>query len=115
MNIIRATVLGYCMGVRRAMETAEECLTKYADKQVYTFGPLIHNKQALLPLEEKGLKILTENDIANIKIVEDAFEKYYNKDYYKKSINYILDNTPNYFNFFYEFGKEKEIGNGFMA
>lgn len=63
MNIIRATVLGYCMGVRRAMETAEECLTKYEDKQVFTFGPLIHNKQALLPLEEKGLKILTENDI----------------------------------------------------
>ena len=63
MNILRAKVLGYCMGVRRAMETAEECLSKYNDKKVYTFGPLIHNKEALLPLEEKGLGILEENDI----------------------------------------------------
>ena len=63
MKIFRATVLGYCMGVRRAMEAAEEALEKYIDKKIFTFGPLIHNKQALLPLEEKGLGILEENDI----------------------------------------------------
>ena len=66
MKIIRANVLGYCMGVRRAMETAEECLLKYDNKQVFTFGPLIHNKQALLPLEKKGLKILEEKDINSL-------------------------------------------------
>lgn len=66
MKIFRATVLGYCMGVRRAMEAAEEALEKYIDKKIFTFGPLIHNKQALLPLEEKGLGILEENDIENL-------------------------------------------------
>ena len=63
MDILRAKVLGYCMGVRRAMETAEECLSKYNDKKVFTFGPLIHNKEALLPLEKKGLGIIEEKDI----------------------------------------------------
>ena len=53
---------------------------------------------------------LSEKDINNIKIVEDSFEKYYNKDYYKNSINYILDNTENFFEFFYNFGLEKELG-----
>lgn len=66
MNILRAKVLGYCMGVRRAMETAEECLSKYNDKKVFTFGPLIHNKEALLPLEKKGLGIIEEKDIESI-------------------------------------------------
>ena len=66
MDILRAKVLGYCMGVRRAMETAEECLSKYKDKKVFTFGPLIHNKEALLPLEKKGLGIIEEKDIESI-------------------------------------------------
>ena len=66
MNVLRAKVLGYCMGVRRAMETAEECLSKYNDKKVFTFGPLIHNKEALLPLEKKGLGIIEEKDIESI-------------------------------------------------
>lgn len=66
MDILRAKVLGYCMGVRRAMETAEECLSKYNDKKVFTFGPLIHNKEALLPLEKKGLGIIEEKDIESI-------------------------------------------------
>ena len=66
MKIFRATVLGYCMGVRRAMEAAEEALEKYIDKKIFTFGPLIHKKEALLPLEEKGLGILEENDSENL-------------------------------------------------
>ena len=54
---------------------------------------------------------LSNQDIQKIKIVEDTFEKYYNKEYYKNSINYILDNTENFYNFFYHFGLEEEIGN----
>lgn len=65
-KIIKADVLGYCMGVRRAMETAEVCLDQNQNTQIYTFGPLIHNKIALLPLEQKGLQILTEDTIPQI-------------------------------------------------
>lgn len=78
----------------------------YEEKDKYRY---IFNKHA--PYDIIKNDFLSETDINNIKIVEDAFEKYYNKDYYKKSINYILDNTSNFFDFFYNFGLEKELGN----
>ncbi len=56
--VIRAQVLGYCMGVRRAVETALNTLNKYPNHSVYTLGPLIHNKDAIEMLKSKGLEIL---------------------------------------------------------
>ena len=46
-------------------------------------------------------------DIKNIHILEDAFERYYNSTYYKVSINYILDNIDNPFDFFFELGNKE--------
>ena len=63
-SVIRASVLGYCMGVRRAVEIAEKCLETYKENPVYSFGPLIHNRSALAALEEKGLKLLESVDDA---------------------------------------------------
>ena len=48
---------------------------------------------------------LTKEEINIIHIAEDAFERFYNKDYYKTSINYVLDHLDNAFNFFLELGK----------
>lgn len=59
MTVILADVLGYCMGVRRAVESAINSINK--DNDVYTLGPLIHNRTALNSLEKKGLKVLDEN------------------------------------------------------
>lgn len=61
-EIIRASVLGYCMGVRRAVEIAVKCLETYKGHPVYSFGPLIHNRSALAALEEKGLLLLENVD-----------------------------------------------------
>lgn len=61
MEVLFADVLGYCMGVRRAVELAEHALDEHRDTNVYTLGPLIHNKTALSVLAEKGLKVLDEN------------------------------------------------------
>ena len=47
MIVKRAEVLGYCMGVRRAVEAAERAVHEHPDKKVYTLGPLIHNNSAL--------------------------------------------------------------------
>ncbi len=66
MKIIRASVLGFCFGVRRAVELAERALAENPDKTVYSLGPLIHNENALRALEEKGLHILEESDIAEL-------------------------------------------------
>ena len=62
MIVVRAEVLGYCMGVRRAVEAASDALEKNTGKKVYTLGPLIHNQTALAVLAEKGLFILHEDD-----------------------------------------------------
>jgi 4-hydroxy-3-methylbut-2-en-1-yl diphosphate reductase len=62
MIVVRAEVLGYCMGVRRAVEAASDALAKNTGKKVYTLGPLIHNQTALTALSEKGLCILNEDD-----------------------------------------------------
>ena len=66
MTVILADVLGYCMGVRRAVESAISSIDKAND--VYTLGPLIHNKTALNSLEKKGLKVLNENKAEYAKI-----------------------------------------------
>ncbi|MDR1596711.1 MAG: 4-hydroxy-3-methylbut-2-enyl diphosphate reductase [Treponema sp.] len=58
MIVIRAKVLGFCMGVRRAMDMADAALSREAP--VYAVGPLIHNSQAMEGLKERGLRILDE-------------------------------------------------------
>jgi 4-hydroxy-3-methylbut-2-enyl diphosphate reductase len=84
MNVIRAKVLGFCMGVRRAVDIAS-CLcnasgaeAEYAaghpaqlpaehpaqlpaaGRRVFTLGPLIHNPQALEDLRRRGISVLDE-------------------------------------------------------
>ena len=63
MKVILADVLGYCMGVRRAIDGAYKSLEENPDKKVYSLGPLIHNQTALDSLSEKGLKVLREPSI----------------------------------------------------
>lgn len=60
MKIIRASVLGFCFGVRRAVELAEKALSENKDKSVYSLGPLIHNENALQALSDKGLIAVDE-------------------------------------------------------
>lgn len=55
MKIILAEHLGTCFGVKKALEAAE----RFADSNmnVYTLGPLIHNKQVVERLGKKKLKV----------------------------------------------------------
>ncbi len=64
--IVRAKTIGYCMGVRRAVESAYMALNAFPEKNVWTLGPLIHNKRTLDSLEEKGVKILEETELGNL-------------------------------------------------
>ena len=66
MKIIRASVLGFCFGVRRAVELAEKALAENTDKTVYSLGPLIHNENALKALGEKGLVTVDEERVGEI-------------------------------------------------
>jgi 4-hydroxy-3-methylbut-2-enyl diphosphate reductase len=61
MKVIRAEVLGYCMGVRRAMDMVAAELRNAGEKRVYTMGPLIHNPQAMEGLRRAGAEVLEED------------------------------------------------------
>lgn len=62
MKVIVAENCGFCHGVRNAISIAEEILAK--DKNVYSLGPIIHNKDEVERLAKAGLKTL--NDIEQI-------------------------------------------------
>ncbi len=66
MKIILADMLGYCMGVRRAVEIAADSLKNCGSKKVYSFGPLIHNRIALENLAKKGLSVLKDEEISSV-------------------------------------------------
>ena len=67
MKIIRAEKMGFCAGVRHAVTTADTALQQNSCGQVYSFGPLIHNPLALKKFENRGLKILSEEQISSLK------------------------------------------------
>ncbi len=67
MKVIRADVLGFCGGVRRAVKAAEEALEQNTDGRVYTLGPLIHNPVALNELARRGLRILVPSAFDSLK------------------------------------------------
>ena len=62
MTVIRAKVLGFCMGVRRAVALAFEEARKAAKNgvPVYTFGPLIHNPKTLDDLKKLGIQSIDD-------------------------------------------------------
>ena len=65
MKVIRAKVLGFCFGVRRAVELAEQALEEN-NGTVYSLGPLIHNESALADLQSRGLCTVEEKDLQTI-------------------------------------------------
>lgn len=66
MEVIKADVLGFCFGVRRAVELCEKALDEANGLPVYSLGPLIHNESVLKALGDKGLNIADENSIDSI-------------------------------------------------
>jgi 4-hydroxy-3-methylbut-2-enyl diphosphate reductase len=62
MIVKRAKVLGRCMGVRRAVDLAQDTAAREKGV-VYTLGPLIHNPQAVRELADKGVVALSESEL----------------------------------------------------
>ena len=79
MEVILADVLGYCMGVRRAMEKVISALNNRTcnnllKSNVYSLGPLIHNQFVLDILTKKGLCVLNEDEIEKINILNASLK-----------------------------------------
>ena len=54
MEIRVAENAGFCFGVMRALNIAKK-VREESDKDIYTFGPLIHNMQAVKKMEDEGI------------------------------------------------------------
>lgn len=55
MPIKVAKTSGFCYGVRRAMELALKASHKHRFRQVFTWGPLVHNRQAVDLLQARNI------------------------------------------------------------
>ncbi|NLK38129.1 MAG: bifunctional 4-hydroxy-3-methylbut-2-enyl diphosphate reductase/30S ribosomal protein S1 [Epulopiscium sp.] len=58
MEITVAKSAGFCFGVSRAIQLAYDQMGKH--KNIYTFGPLIHNKEVTADLEKKGILVIED-------------------------------------------------------
>ena len=59
---------GFCWGVVRTVEKAEETLANHDGKKVYILGQIIHNPKETHRLEVKGLITITHDDLETIDV-----------------------------------------------
>ena len=57
-KVTLAASAGFCFGVKRAIEMAYAEIEKNNGTPLYSYGPLIHNKEVTNDLEKKGLHII---------------------------------------------------------
>jgi 4-hydroxy-3-methylbut-2-en-1-yl diphosphate reductase len=64
MKVIRSSVLGFCMGVRRAvaMAATEAARAKNSGSRVLSLGPLIHNPEVLDDLKIRGVEEISPQE-----------------------------------------------------
>ena len=66
MEVILAKSAGFCFGVKRAVETVYQ--QTETGKQIYTYGPIIHNEQVVSDLERRGVKVIdSDDDLGKVK------------------------------------------------
>lgn len=56
---------GYCFGVEFAIQMAEDELDESG--QLYCLGDIVHNDMEVQRLQEKGLKVISREDLVNLK------------------------------------------------
>lgn len=55
MEILLAKDMGFCWGVRRAIDIMEHAADQYGE--IISVGPIVHNPQVVQKLEEKGVRL----------------------------------------------------------
>ena len=125
MEVRIADNAGFCFGVKRAMKMAWDELENKSENNIYSLGPLIHNKQAVDRYKEKGLvemdnlesipseskliirshgvaeKVYTESKAKNMEIVDTTcpfVKKIHDivKDFSKRGYKIIIVGNPNH-------------------
>lgn len=70
MEIKLAKSAGFCMGVRRAVDTALEITQSETGRKIFTYGPLIHNPQTIELFKSRGVQPV--NDMEEIEDKKNA-------------------------------------------
>lgn len=95
MKIIVAKNSGFCNGVRRSVDLANKASEK--NIKTYTLGPLVHNPTQVKMLEKKGVSIVDENEVLNIKnsqmVIRSHGVSENLKENLKKNSNEVVDAT----------------------
>ena len=64
MEIILASEMGFCFGVRRAVDLMEEATDQTG--QIVSLGSVVHNPQVVSQLKERGLDVIaTLEDVSD--------------------------------------------------
>lgn len=66
MKVTIDKTAGFCWGVVRTVNIAEETLEKNSDKKTYVLGSIIHNPKEIKRLEDKGLNTISHEDFDKI-------------------------------------------------
>lgn len=66
MNVTIDKNSGFCWGVVRTVQIAEEQLLERHERNVYVLGHIIHNPSEIARLEAKGLRTITVDDFPSL-------------------------------------------------
>lgn len=97
-EIILAKTAGFCFGVSRAVDKVYELLS--TGEKIYTYGPIIHNKEVVKDLEDKGVVTLeTEDELKKVSegvvvIRSHGIPKYINDYLDEKGVKYVDMTCP---------------------
>lgn len=68
MEIILGKTAGFCTGVKNAVNKTKEILES-SNEKIYCLGELVHNKDQIQELQNKGLKIIENIEEANENVI----------------------------------------------
>lgn len=82
MNIVIGKTAGFCYGVKRAVESAEKDIQNSKEK-IYCLGEIVHNKQVVDELKNKGIDFIEDINEAESTVIIRAHGV--SKDIYEKA------------------------------
>lgn len=65
MQIILDKTAGFCFGVKKAIEAAEKEINM--GNEIYSLGDLVHNREEIVRLHNKGLRTISKDELAQLK------------------------------------------------
>lgn len=62
MKVILAKTAGFCFGVKRAVDTVYQELSRQDGGPIYTYGPIIHNEEVIRDMKKQGVIVLKSEE-----------------------------------------------------